>query len=154
MIYDTADASYHVYTEETVDALIAHLLQADLMISFNTRDFDYQVLQPYTDVPLPSLPTYAMLDDIQRVLGYRLSFKHLLRETLGVERPDDRLDTVAWYRHAQSEAIVAACRRDIDWMRDLIRHHNRTGSLRYRDRTDIQHDMPLNVPSATLEHPP
>ncbi len=146
VIYDTTDESYHVYTEETTDSLIAHLRQADLIISFNTRDFDYQVLQPYTDVPLPSLPTYAMLDEIQRALGYRLSFKHLLKETLGVERPDDRLDTVAWYRHAQSEAIVAASRRDIDWMRDLIRHGSSTGSLRYRDRTDIQHEIPLNLP--------
>jgi DEAD/DEAH box helicase domain-containing protein len=143
VIYDTADASYHIYTEETIEALIAHLQRADLVISFNTRDFDYQVLQPYTDVPLPSLPTYAMLDEIQRALGYRLSFKHLLQETLGVERPDDRLDTVAWYQHAQSEAIIADCRRDIDWMRDLIRHLSHTGSLRYRDRTGVQHEILL-----------
>ncbi len=146
VIYDTADASYHAYTEETIDALIAHLQHADLVISFNTLDFDYQVLQPYTDVQLPSLPTYAMLDEIQRALGYRLSFKHLLQETLGVERPDDRLDTVAWYRHAQSEAIIAACRRDIDWMRDLMRHLSHTGALRYRDRTGIQHDVLLTLP--------
>ncbi|WP_089719103.1 Zn-binding domain-containing protein [Candidatus Entotheonella palauensis] len=148
VIYDTASASYHVYTEETIESLMAHLQRADLIISFNTRDFDYQILQPYTDVPLPTLPTYAMLDEIQRALGYRLSFKHLLKETLGVERPDDRLDTVAWYRHAQSEAIINACRRDIDWMRDLIRQISHTGSLRYRDRTDIQHDVLLTLPFA------
>jgi DEAD/DEAH box helicase domain-containing protein len=148
VIYDTADASYRIYTEETIEMLIAHLQQADLIISFNTLDFDYQVLQPYTDVQLPSLPTYAMLDEIQRALGYRLSFKHLLQETLGVERPDDRLDTVAWFRQAQSEVIIAACRRDIDWMRDLVHHLHRTGSLRYRDRTGIQHDVLLTLPFA------
>jgi DEAD/DEAH box helicase domain-containing protein len=148
VVYDTADASYRAYTEETIEALMTHLQQADLIISFNTRDFDYQVLQPYTDVPLPSLPTYAMLDEIQRALGYRLSFKHLLQETLGVERPDDRLDTVAWFRQAQSEAIITACRRDIDWMRDLIRHISHTGSLQYRDRTGIQHDILLTLPFA------
>lgn len=148
VIYDTGDASYRVYTEETIEALIAHLQQADLIIGFNTRDFDYQVLQPYTDVPLPSLPTYAMLDELQRALGYRLSFKHLLQETLGVERPDDRLATVAWYRHTQSETIITACRRDIDWMRDLIRHLSHTGSLRYRDRTGVQHEILLTLPFA------
>lgn len=145
VIYDTADATYRVYTEETIETLIAHLQRADLIISFNTRDFDYQVLQPYTDVPLPSLPTYAMLDEIQRALGYRLSFKHVLQETLGVERPDDRLDTVAWYQHAQSEAIITACRRDIDWMRHLMRHLSDTGSLRYRDRTGVQHEVLLTL---------
>lgn len=148
VIYDTADVSYHIYTEETIAALITHLRRAALIISFNTLDFDYQVLQPYTDVQLPSLPTYAMLDEIQRALGYRLSFKHLLQETLGVERPDDRLDTVAWYRHAQSEAIISACRRDIDWMRDLMHHMSATGSLRHRDRTGIQHEILLTSPFA------
>jgi DEAD/DEAH box helicase domain-containing protein len=152
VIYDTADASYHVYTEESMEALITHLQQGDLIISFNTHDFDYQVLQPYTNVPLPSLPTYAMLDEIQRTLGYRLSFKHLLQETLDVERPDDRLDTVTWYRHAQSEAIITACRRDIDWMRDLIRHIRHTGSLRYRDRTGVQHEVSLTLPLPVAEH--
>jgi hypothetical protein len=65
-----------------------------------------------------------------------------------VERPDDRLDTVAWFRQAQSEAIITACRRDIDWMRDLIRHISHTGSLQYRDRTGIQHDILLTLPFA------
>ena len=148
VVYDTADASYRVYTEETVEALMAHLQRAALVISFNTRDFDYQVLQPYTETPLPSLPTYAMLDEIQRALGYRLSFNHVLQETLGVERPDDRLDTVAWHRSAQSEAIIAACRRDIDWMRDLIRHIHDAGALRYRDRAGAQHDLLLTLPFA------
>ncbi len=148
VVYDTVDASYHVYTEETIEALIAHLQRADLIISFNTLDFDYQVLQPYTDVQLPSLPTYAMLDEVQRALGHRLSFKHLLQETLGVERPDDRLDTVAWYRHAQSETIITTCRRDIDWMRDLVRHISATGSLRHRDRTGTQHEVLLTSPFA------
>ena len=148
VVYDTADASYRVYTEETVEALMAHLQRADLVLSFNTRDFDYQVLQPYTDAPLPSLPTYAMLDEIQRALGYRLSFKHVLQETLGVERPDDRLDTVAWHRSAQSEAIIAACRRDIDWMCDLVRRIHDAGGLRYRDRAGAQHDLLLTLPFA------
>ena len=64
--YDTREARYNVYTAETVAALLTSLREADLVIGFNTRDFDYQVLQPYTDVPLATLPTLAVLDEVQR----------------------------------------------------------------------------------------
>ena len=44
---------------------LASLHEADLVVGFNTRDFDYQVLQPYTDMPLAMLPTLAVLDEVQ-----------------------------------------------------------------------------------------
>ena len=52
------------------------------------------------------------------------------------------------WRQAQSEAIITACQRDLDWMRDLVHHIRHTGSLRYRDRTGIQHDVLLTLPFA------
>jgi DEAD/DEAH box helicase domain-containing protein len=144
MTYDTQEQSYHVYTEETVDQLLTTLRQADLIIGFNTRDFDYQVLQPYTDTTLPTLPTCAMLDDVQHVLGYRLNFRHLVLETLGIERPDDSIDTLQWYRQGDIERLLHVCRRDIDLLRDLVCHGYRTGSLEYRDRSGTRKTLPVS----------
>jgi DEAD/DEAH box helicase domain-containing protein len=122
MTYDVVEDRYCIYTEETVDQLIDQLYHADGIIGFNTRDFDYQVLQAYTERPLPSLPTCAMLEDIQQALGYRLSLRHLVHETLGIDRPDDSLQTVAWYREGRTERLIELCRRDINLIRDLMRH--------------------------------
>ena len=96
--YDTREGQYSVYTAETVASLLASLRQADLVIGFNTRDFDYQVLQPYSEVPLATLPTLAVLDAVQHRLGFRLSLRHLVKETLALERPDDSLRTLQWYQ--------------------------------------------------------
>jgi DEAD/DEAH box helicase domain-containing protein len=144
MLYDAHEKRYHVYTEETVDLLLARLRQADLIIGFNTRDFDYQVLQAYTDTPLPILPTCAMLDDIQKALGYRINFRHIVFETLGSERPDDSLNTLQWYREGDIERLLHVCRRDVDWLRDLMRHGSMTGTLNYRDRSGIQRTLPVS----------
>lgn len=144
LTYDTQEQSYRVYTEETVDQLLTSLRQADLIIGFNTRDFDYQILQPYTDTALPTLPTCAMLDDVQHVLGYRLSFRHLVLETLGIERPDDSIDTLQWYRQGDMERLLQMCRRDIDLLRNLARHGCRTGSLQYRDRSGTCKPLPVS----------
>ena len=74
MTYDTQDGLYRVYTAETVEDLLASLRLADLVIGFNLRDFDYQVLQPYTTASLAALPTLALLDAVQEELGYRAEF--------------------------------------------------------------------------------
>ena len=118
--YDTHDGQYRAYTAETVEDLLASLCQADLVIGFNLHDFDYQVLQPYTTTSLAALPTLAILDEVQQGLGYRLSFSHLLQETLGIDRPDESLQTLQWFRQGERDRIVQYCRRDIAHLRALM----------------------------------
>lgn len=144
MTYDVAEDYYSIYTEETVDQLIDQLHHADGIIGFNTRDFDYQILQAYTERPLPSLPTCAMLEDVQQALGYRLSLRHLVHATLGIDRPDDSLQTVTWYREGRTERLIELCRRDINLIRDLMRHGATTGTLQYNDRTGTKGSIPVH----------
>jgi DEAD/DEAH box helicase domain-containing protein len=142
--YDTREARYNVYTAETVAALLASLREADLVIGFNTRDFDYQVLQPYTEAPLATLPTLAVLDEVQRALGFRLSLRHLVKETLGVERPDDSLRTLQWYQEGERERIVQQCRRDLELLRALVRYGTGTGTVFYRDQAGVRTAVPVH----------
>jgi len=142
--YDTREGRYDVYTAETMPALLASLRQADLVIGFNTHDFDYQVLQPYTDVPLATLPTLAVLDEVQHALGFRLSLRHLVKETLGRERPDDSLQTLQWYQEGDRERIVQQCRRDLELLRDLVRYGAATGTVFYRDQAGVRTALPVH----------
>ncbi len=143
MTYDCRARRYTAYTAETVEHLVTNLRHADEIIGFNLRDFDYQVLQPYTDVPLPTLPSCAMLDDIQHALGYRVSRRHLVHETLGIDWPDDSLATLRWYRDGDMQQLIQTCRRDIDLLRALARHGSATGTVMYRDRTGTLQTVPV-----------
>jgi DEAD/DEAH box helicase domain-containing protein len=142
--YDTREGRYNVYTAETVAALLASLREADLVIGFNTRDFDYQVLQPYTDAPLATLPTLAVLDEVQHTLGFRLSLRHLVKETLGIERPNDSLRTLQWYQAGERERIVQQCRRDLELLRELVRYGTGTGMVFYRDQAGVRTAVPVH----------
>ena len=142
--YDTREGRYNVYTAETVAALLASLREAELVIGFNTRDFDYQVLQPYTDVPLATLPTLAVLDEVQRTLGFRLSLRHLVKETLGIERPNDSLRTLQWYQEGERERIVQQCRRDLELLRELVRYGTGAGTVFYRDQAGVRTAVPVH----------
>lgn len=142
--FDTSDERYRVYTAETAGALVECLQAAELILGFNLRDFDYQVLQPYTSVLLANLPTLAILDEVQRALGFRLSFSHLVQQTLGVERPDDGLQTIRWFRQGARDRVVEACRRDIELLRALVAHGSRTGTLLYRDHAGQRQTVAVN----------
>jgi DEAD/DEAH box helicase domain-containing protein len=151
VLYDTSDGQYRVYTAETVDALVERLRTADLVIGFNLRDFDYGVLQPYTSVPLANLPTLAILDEVQQALGFRLSFGHLVQQTLGVERPDDAMQTIHWFREDARDRVIDSCRRDIELLRDLVAYGSRTGTLQYRDHAGQPQVIAVNWHLAELD---
>jgi DEAD/DEAH box helicase domain-containing protein len=142
--YDTREGRYDVYTAETMPALLASLREADLVIGFNTHDFDYQVLQPYTEVPLATLPTLAVLDEVQHALGFRLSLRHLVKVTLGRERPDDSLQTLQWYQEGDRERIVQQCRRDLELLQALVRYGTDTGTVFYRDQAGVRTALPVH----------
>jgi DEAD/DEAH box helicase domain-containing protein len=142
--YDTRAGQYNVYTAETAASLLASLREAELVIGFNTRDFDYQVLQPYSEVPLATLPTLAVLDAVQHTLGFRLSFRHLVQETLGIERPDDSLRTLQWYQEGDRERIVQQGCRDLELLRALVRYGASTGTVLYRDAAGVRTTIPVH----------
>jgi DEAD/DEAH box helicase domain-containing protein len=142
--YDTQDQRYRVYTTETVEALLESLRQADLVIGFNLRDFDYQVLQPHAATPLATLPTLAILDEVHKELGFRVSLSHLVRETLGLDRPDDSQRTLEWFRKGERDRIAQHCRQDIELLQELVRYGSTTGSLLYRDHSGERRTMPVH----------
>lgn len=47
--YHYSEKEYRVWTEEKVSELTQVLLESDLVIGFNQKQFDYSVLQGYTD---------------------------------------------------------------------------------------------------------
>ncbi|GIX45826.1 MAG: hypothetical protein KatS3mg131_0037 [Candidatus Tectimicrobiota bacterium] len=132
--YDARDGQYRCYTEETVAALIASLRQAECVVGANPRDFDYRVLQPYTDFSLATLPTLALLEEAARCLGFRPALGRLVAATLGIERPEDGRAAVAWLRAGETARVVQRCRRDLELLRALVEYGRRTGTLRCDDR--------------------
>jgi DEAD/DEAH box helicase domain-containing protein len=142
--YDTQDQRYRVYTAETVEALLASLRQADLVIGFNLRDFDYQVLQPYATAPLATLPTLALLEEVQQGLGFRVSLGHLVHATLGLDRPDDSLHTLDWFRHGERDRVAEHCRRNVELLQALVHHGVTTGSILYCDHSGERRALPVH----------
>jgi DEAD/DEAH box helicase domain-containing protein len=126
---------FEVYEEPQVPDLVAALRSADLVVGFNIKGFDYQVLSGYTGEDFRrSLPTLDLLEDVHRSLGHRLSMDHLAGQTLGVGKSADGLQSLEWVRQGRLDLVRDYCRRDVEILRDLYLFGRREGYLLYKPR--------------------
>lgn len=134
VIYDTHQGAFQRFHESEVDRLLGRLRQADLIVGFNVRSFDYKVLSAYSAQPLEGLPTFDILEDLKARLGFRLSLDHLAFHTLGEKKTADGLQAVAWFREGRLEELAAYCQKDVEITRELFEFGCREGYVLYETR--------------------
>ncbi|HEY5656840.1 MAG TPA: DEAD/DEAH box helicase, partial [Myxococcota bacterium] len=134
VIYDEMEERFETFEEADVPALLRRLEDADLVVGFNIRRFDYAVLRGYTDRDLTRLPTFDMLDAIHRQLGFRLPLGHLAQETLGAAKSADGLQSLRWWKEGRIDLIAQYCQQDVALLRDRLRQAAEHGHLCFRTR--------------------
>jgi DEAD/DEAH box helicase domain-containing protein len=122
------------YREHDLKRLGERLKKLDLIVGFNIKRFDYQVLQPYTTVPLAELPTLDILEEVHVLLGHRLSLNHLAEKTLGEKKTGDGLLALELYAAGKWEELESYCRQDVLLTHRLFEYGVRHGYLVYQHR--------------------
>lgn len=115
--YETND--FLVVTEETITLLIDVLRDAQLVVGYNIKGFDYEVLRAYTDVDLQGLPSLDLMQHLEERLGFRPKLESVAMPTLGVGKLADGLQALEWWRRGEMEKIIEYCREDVRVTRDL-----------------------------------
>jgi DEAD/DEAH box helicase domain-containing protein len=145
VIYDSVLDGFATYFEDEADKLVQHLFEADLVIGFNSKRFDYQVLSAYTDLDLFSLPSLDMLEEIKARLGYRLSLNRLIEHTLGCSKSSDGLQALRWYKEGKLREIADYCRKDVELTRNLFLHALDNASVLFRNKAGKTVRLPLDL---------
>lgn len=143
VVFDSLEGDFRVFFEEETDELFSLLEKADLVVGFNIKGFDYKVLSAYTSSPLDNIPTFDILEDVRRRLGFRVTLSHLARETLKQEKLGDGLEAVEWFRTGQIDKLISYCKQDVSATRDLFLFGLEQGHLVYRDK---KNDQRLRLP--------
>ncbi|MBW1743731.1 MAG: DUF1998 domain-containing protein, partial [Deltaproteobacteria bacterium] len=136
VLFDSLENRFLVYNEDQIDALLAQLEKADLVVGFNIKRFDYQVLSAYTSKALELLPTFDILEDVFKRLGFRLSLKHLAEETLDQQKTADGFQAVEWFRQGDMEKLTEYCRQDVVVTRDLFYFGLENAHLVFREKQE------------------
>jgi DEAD/DEAH box helicase domain-containing protein len=132
------------YREHDLKRLGERLKKLDMIVGFNIKRFDYQVLQPYTSVPLAELPTFDILEEVHTLLGHRLSLNHLAEKTLGEKKSGDGLLALELYAAGKWEELESYCRQDVVLTHRLFAFGVRHGYLIYQHRQGALVRVPVD----------
>jgi len=108
-----------VVNEETISELVSLLLEASLVVGYNIRGFDYEVLRAYTEENLQKLPTLDLMFDLEERLGFRPKLDSVVTATLGDGKIADGLQALEWWRLGEIDKIIEYCQEDVRVTRDL-----------------------------------
>ncbi len=135
VVYDSREDCYLVYQEDRVHELIEKLKTAELIVGFNIADFDYTVLKGYSSFRFVELPTFDILQDVSKQLGYRLSLNHLAHKTLQVEKSADGLQSLQWFKDGKIEEVIAYCKKDVEITKGLFLYGLTHGHLLFETKS-------------------
>ena len=125
------------------NGFVEHLQTLDLIIGFNIKRFDYQVLKGYTDFDFKQLTNLDILEEVKKQLGFRLSLDHLAAATLGARKTADGLQALEWWRQGKILEIIAYCRQDVKITTKLYRYGRDKGHLLYVDKAQKTLRIPV-----------
>ncbi|MFQ5350329.1 MAG: DEAD/DEAH box helicase, partial [Thermoanaerobaculia bacterium] len=133
------------FGEEQISGLIARLEAAELVVGFNVKRFDYEVLRAYTGIDYRRrLPTLDLWEEVRRRLGFRLGLNHLVEATLGAQKTADGLQSLEWVRQGRMDLVEAYCRHDVELLRDLYLYGRRMGHVLYRNKEGGTLKLPVD----------
>ncbi len=143
VLYDSETDAFTTWTEDQIPDMAKVLKEMDLVVGFNIRRFDYDVLSGTCGVDFYSLPTLDMLEEVHKRLGYRLSLDHLSGHTLGAEKSADGLAALAWWKEGRMDLIEEYCTKDVALTRDLYLYGRENGHLLFQNKAGTLVRLPV-----------
>lgn len=131
-VYSYARDEYRGFKEHEFAEMLEWLKAADLIIGFNSKHFDFTVLQPYyPNFNLGQLPHLDILEEITNVLGRRLKLESVAQETLGYGKSGDGLDAIRYFRAGDWDSLIKYCLDDVKVTKEVYDYGLAHGNIWY-----------------------
>ena len=132
-IYSYPEEKYFVFEEPEVHKLGEVLSSADQIIGYNIRQFDLEVLRPYFNFSLEGVPVLDILEEIEKILGHRISLASVASATLGSSKTGSGLNAIALWKNGQISDLKKYCLNDVKLTRGIYDYGQKYGRLLYQD---------------------
>lgn len=139
-----ADWNFRTFVRDEIPALLTELQRADLVIGFNSRGFDFRVLQPFADFDVSSLPNLDLMVDLKAVAGFRPGLGNCCEATLGESKSSNGLESLVWWREGRCDEVIAYCRQDVSLTRRLHEWGANHGHVKCRDKNSGVRALNIN----------
>lgn len=144
-VYSYPEDKYYCFGERELAKLGEMLQVADQVIGYNIRQFDYEVLQPYLNFSLETIPTLDILAEIESVLGHRIRLEAIAQATLGVGKTGTGRAAIDLWKHGRLEELKSYCLNDVKLTREVYDYGQQHGKLLFQDFFETR-EIVVNFP--------
>lgn len=134
VLWDLDSDKWFTFLEKDVDALIDALFSAELVIGFNSKRFDYKVLEKYSKRDFSKVKSFDILEKIKSALGFRISLDDLAFVNLGERKISDGFESVKWFREGRIHLVEQYCKKDVELTGKLYLKAIADGFLLFKSR--------------------
>lgn len=121
-LYDYRTKAFDALEEKDISKLETRLMDSPLVIGFNIKKFDMPVLRPYLKLDPTKLPMLDIMEEIQNVVGHRVSLDSVAKATVGAGKSGDGLDAIRYYRSGDIDNLKKYCLMDVKLTRDVYEY--------------------------------
>ncbi len=119
-VYSYNQDKYLSFQENEMDKLAALLQKAGLIIGFSINRFDLPVLGKHCKFNLMAIPRLDLLDEIELVLGHRISLDRLAKTNLGIGKTHSTgLEAIRLYNEGKMDELASYCLNDVKITKEL-----------------------------------
>ncbi|MFA5159013.1 MAG: ribonuclease H-like domain-containing protein [Candidatus Omnitrophota bacterium] len=151
-VYDYLTGEYASYEEKDMMRFDQRLQTADLLVGFNIRRFDMQVLQPYLFKMVDQFPVLDLLDDIEKARGHRASLDSVARATVKEGKSGDGAEALVLFKEGRMEELKKYCMDDVRLTKNVYEYGCREGKIYFTSTWDFKtYEIPVNWKQVTGE---
>src|SRR6185295_18979442 len=132
-VYSYLHNKYTCFEENEIYRLGEILQEADQIIGFNIKNFDFQVLQTYLNFKLSEIPYLDILEEVEKPIGHRVKLDNLAQMNLGTAKSGDGLQALKLYKLGQMDELKKYCLDDVRITKELYDYVLKYGKLLYKD---------------------
>lgn len=136
--------SYEVFEEPEFPALWKRLEHSDRLIGYNTKGFDLRIMNNYYSGNFFDFPNLDLLEEIQKVLGFRLKLDDVAAATIGTRKSGHGLQAVEWWKQGEIQKIKDYCLQDVKVTKGVYEYGLKYKALAYEDRLSGRKAIPVD----------
>lgn len=137
--YETDE--YASYLEHELPSLWPRLERADRIIGYNTKGFDYPVMNSYYPGDFLTFPSLDLLEVITASLGFRLKLDSVAAATLGYGKTGHGMQALEYFRKGELDKLRAYCLQDVKVTKEVYDFGRERGIVYYQDRVGAKKEV-------------
>ena len=140
--YETGE--YKAYMEDELSELWARLERSGRIIGYNTKGFDFPVMNSYYAGDFQKFPNIDVMEEITKHIGFRVKLDDVASATLGYGKSGHGLQAIEFWRKGEIDKLRDYCLMDVKVTKEVYDYGLEHGKVYFMDRSGLKREVPVD----------